>query len=187
MTFSPLVGAQFRHHSDDLYEFVIVKDPKLKASQKVFFNFPELSEWPTKDLMSKHPTKEGMWRYRGRKDDMLVLATGANIKPPLMEGILMGHPKVLSVLLTGTGRLKTAWLIEATSPPGTHEETQALINEIWPVVEKANEAYITDAKVSRDKIVFTSKEKPMLRAGKGTVQRQLTIDAYQSELDALYP
>jgi len=186
MTFSPLVGAQFRHHSEDLYEFVIVKNPKLQASQKVFFIYPELSEWPSKDLMSKHPTEEGMWRYRGRKDDILVMLHGANVNPQLMEGIVMSHPKVKSALLTGTARLECAWLIEAANPPRSAEEIQALIDDVWPTIEKSNEAGLSIGRVSKDKIVFTSNEKPMMRAGKGSVQRKLTLDYYQAELDALY-
>lgn len=186
MTFSPLVGAQFRHHSDDLYEFVIVKDPKLQVSLKLFFNFPELSEWHSKDLMSQHPTEKGMWRYRGRKDDIFVMLTGMNVNALLMEGIIMSHPKVISALLTGTGRLETACLIEIAEPPQTLQEAQRMIDEIWPTIEKANEAGLSGARISKDKILFTSREKPMLRAGKGSVQRKLTIDAYQLELDALY-
>ncbi|RYP15960.1 hypothetical protein DL765_005400 [Monosporascus sp. GIB2] len=35
-------------------------------------------------------------------------------------------------------------------------------------------------------ITFTTVGKPMLRAGKGTVQRQMTVELYAAELDALY-
>ncbi|KAK7216548.1 hypothetical protein V2G26_004551 [Clonostachys chloroleuca] len=35
-------------------------------------------------------------------------------------------------------------------------------------------------------ILFTTPERPMLRAGKGTVQRQLTLEMYSSEIDDLY-
>ncbi|TGO75704.1 hypothetical protein BELL_0197g00110 [Botrytis elliptica] len=130
MTFSPLFGAQFRHGTDDLYELVIVRDDALCASQK----------WPTKDLMSKHPTKEDMWKYRGRTDDIIVLSNGVNINPLLMKRILMSHPKVVAALLTGTEMVKAAWLIEVVHPPQNEEETTSLIEELWPTVEKANNA-----------------------------------------------
>jgi acyl-coenzyme A synthetase/AMP-(fatty) acid ligase len=185
MTFSPLVGADFRHYADDLYELVIVKNDMLKASQKVFFIFPNASEWPSKDLMSRHPTKSNMWRYRGRTDDIIVLLNGTNVNPLLMEGIMMMHPKVVSAILTGTGKAETAWLLEVNPPPESSEQTVAWMNELGPTIEKANEA-AHNGKVSKGKIVFTTKEKPMLRAGKGTVQRKRTLDAYATELDALY-
>ena len=48
--FSPLVGAAFRQNVDGLYEMIIVRDEALKKTQPIFVTFPELSEWPTKDL-----------------------------------------------------------------------------------------------------------------------------------------
>ncbi|TGO08305.1 hypothetical protein BTUL_0215g00080 [Botrytis tulipae] len=180
MTFSPLVGAQFRHYTDDLYELVIVRDDALCASQKVFFIYPHLTQWPTKDLMSKHPTKEGMWKYRGRTDDIIVLLNDVNINPLLMERILMSHPKVVAALLTGTGNVKGAWPIGVVHPPQNEEETTSLVEELWPTVEKANDAtYRTEGKGSKDKIIFTSKDKSMLRAGKGSVQRKFTLVSFR--------
>ncbi|TGO32047.1 hypothetical protein BHYA_0361g00020 [Botrytis hyacinthi] len=161
MTFSPLVGAQFRHYNDDLYELVIVRDDALRASQK--------------------------WKYRGRTDDIIVLLNGVNVNPLLMEGILMSHPKVVAALLTVTGKVKAAWLIEIVHPPQNEEEATSLVEELWPTVEKANDAtYRTEGKVSKDNIIFTSKDKPMLRARKGSVQRKFTLVEFRQELDALY-
>ncbi|KAF7908494.1 uncharacterized protein EAF01_004249 [Botrytis porri] len=134
MTFSPLVGVQFRNYTDDLYELVIVRDDALCASQKVFFIHPHLTQWPTKDLMSKHPTNEGMWNYRGRTDDIIVLLNGVNINLLLMEGILMSHPKVVAALLTGTEKVKAAWLTEVVHPSQNEEETTSLVEELWPAV-----------------------------------------------------
>ncbi|KAF7944016.1 hypothetical protein EAE96_010426 [Botrytis aclada] len=130
---------------------------------------------------------EGMWKYRGRTDDIIVLLNGVNINPLLMEGILMTHPKVVAALLTGTGKVKADWLIEVVHPPQNEEETTSLVEELWPTVEKANDAtYRTEGKVSKDNIIFTSKDKPMLRAGKGSVQRKFTLVEFRLELDALY-
>jgi hypothetical protein len=185
MSFSPLMGARFRPYLDDLYEMVIVRESRLGGAQHIFYTFPDLNEWHSNDLFSKHPTKEGLWRYRSRSDDIFALSTGANVSPLLMEGIMMTHPKVISALLTGAKRLQTAWLIEVDDPPRNGEEIQALIEEIWPTLEKANDA-TNHAKVSKDKIVFTTKDKPMLRAAKGTVQRNATILAYHQELETLY-
>lgn len=52
-----------RHFSADLYEHVIVRDPKLQLYQGVFETFGELIEWPMKDLYSKYPIKEDRWLY----------------------------------------------------------------------------------------------------------------------------
>ncbi|KAF7889766.1 uncharacterized protein EAF02_002181 [Botrytis sinoallii] len=148
--------------------------------------------------MSKHPTKEGMvkltndvpffwWKYHGRTNYIIVLLNGVNINPLLMEGILISHPKVVCSLLTGTEKVKAAWLIEVVHPPQNEEETTSLIEELCPTVEKANDAtYRTEGKVSKDHIIFTSKDKPMLRAGEGSVPRKFNLWNFRRELDALY-
>ena len=185
MNFNPIIGAKLKHYTEDLYELVIVKDPKILPLQFVFLNFPELEEWHTKDLMSKHPTRD-LWRYRGRRDDMIVMNNGLKINPLILEGIVMSHAQIISALLTGTGRTKSAWLIELRDPPSNESERAALVEDIWPVIEKANETAPKQARVEKDWIMFTTKEKPMARAGKGSVQRQSTVKLYEKELDALY-
>lgn len=98
----------------------------------------------------------------------------------------MSHPKVVAAFFTGTGKVKAAWLIEVVHPPQNEEETTSLVEELWPTVEKANDAtYRTEGKVSKDRIIFTSKDKPMLRAGNGSIQRQFTLVEFRQELDAL--
>ncbi|CCD55778.1 similar to AMP-binding enzyme [Botrytis cinerea T4] len=188
MSFSPLMGARFQQYTDDLYEMIIDKKVELNGAQHIFCAFPELNEWHSKDLFSKHPTKPDLWRYEGRTDDILVLSTGANINPLSMEGVLMTHPKVVSALLTGERKPETAWLIEVCDPPENVEDRQSLIEELWSTIEKANdEAHVRiEAKVKRSNIIFVTKEKPMSRAAKGSVQRKATIRAYREELDALY-
>ena len=184
MNFNPIIGAKLKHYAEDLYELVIVKDTKILPFQFVFLNFPDLDEWPTKDLMSKHPTRD-LWRYRGRRDDMIVMPNGLKINPLILEGIVTSHPLVVSALLTGTGRTKAAWLIEPRNPPSGGSERARLVKDIWPTIEKANEAAPKQARTEKDWIIFTTKEKPMARAGKGSVQRQTTVKLYEKELDAL--
>ena len=185
MGFSPLIGATFRHYSNDLYELVLVKDANIQKAQFIFLNNPELSEWSTKDLFSKHPSKD-LWRYRGRSDDIIVLSSGLNINPLGFECIVITNPMIDSALLTGSGRTSPAWLIECKEAAATAEETSNLIDQIWPSIEQANDIAPVYARASKSAIVITTKEKPMLRAGKGTVQRRLTIQLYQKELEALY-
>jgi hypothetical protein len=188
MSFSPLMGARFQLYTDGLYEMIIEKKSELQGAQHIFCAFPELSEWHSNDLFSKHPTKPDLWRYQGRTDDILVLSTGSNVNPLVTEGVLLTHPKVVSALLVGEGRSETAWLIEVCDPPQNIQDSQALVEELWSTIEKANdEVHVRiDCKVRRSNIIFVTKEKPMLRAAKGTIQRKATIYAYREELDALY-
>ena len=198
--FSALAGASFRSYTstdgnspsngngddDPLFELVLVKHSDVVSAQLVFLNNPTLTEYPTKDLFSPHPTKPHLWRFRARTDDLINTAHGQLIDPFAMEAVLSRDPKVSAALLVGNGRRETLWLVEAHQPPESRHEEAKLQDEIWDSVRKANEVGPTFARVEKEAVIFTRKGRGMLRAGKGTVQRKLTIKLYETEIDALY-
>src|ERR1700733_14259424 len=96
--------------------------------QGVFFTFPDLQEYSMKDLYSKHPTKHGLWLYRGRADDIIVLANGAKLNPLSMENIITSHPQVLGCLVVGQGKFETAILVEPKQAPRSDIEKTFLLN-----------------------------------------------------------
>lgn len=180
-------GVEFRHVSGDCYEMFVVRDERLKGLQPTFEIFPDLQKFSTHDLFSKHPSKNDHWLYCGRSDDVIVFLNGEKTNPILMEGLLQNHPDVRSALVVGQNRFEAALLIE----PSQHSKVSSihraeLIENLWPVVEEANRISPAYARVSKSHILFTSSEKPMSRAGKGTVQRRFTIEKFSAEIDALY-
>ncbi|KAM0813786.1 putative Acetyl-CoA synthetase-like protein [Seiridium cardinale] len=186
MSVSPLLGHEYRPVSDDLYEQVIVRDPKLWPYQGIFSTFPELQEWPMKDLYSKHPTKENVWLYRGRIDDIIVFSTGEKLNPLSMEDVITSNPAANATLIAGLGRFQSSVLIEVVDPPTNDMGKRSLLDRIWPSVQAANEISPSHGRIHRNMILFTSADKPMLRASKGTVQRKLTLELYRQEFDLLY-
>lgn len=188
MSVSPYLGHEYRRVSGegDLYEQVIVRDPKLHLYQGVFGTFPELDEYPTKDLYAKHPTKENCWLYKGRADDIIVYSTGEKLNPLEMESIISANPAVSAALVTGFGKFQSSLLVEPLEPIKNEAEKEQLMTAIWPSVQAANKEGPSHARIHRDMIAFTSPDRPMLRAGKGTIQRKMTVDMYAAELDALY-
>ncbi|KAM0339571.1 hypothetical protein ACHAPU_010870 [Fusarium lateritium] len=187
LNFSPALGSEFRHVADGLYEHFIVRNSEATKYQAIFETFPDINEWPMKDLYSKHPAKKDHWLYRGRADDIIVLSTAQKLNPVPVEEIVTADPAVSAALVIGTDRPQPCLLVEATCPPTDAAERIGLLDSIWGSVEAANE-YIAGkgSKLRRDMVIFTSPEKPMLRAAKGNVQRKFTSDLYASELDALY-
>ncbi|RYP68643.1 hypothetical protein DL769_005480 [Monosporascus sp. CRB-8-3] len=183
---SPVLGHEYRHVSEDLYEQVIIRDPKLQLYQGVFNTFPEVEEWHMKDVYSKHPTKEDVWLYRGRTDDIIVFSSGEKLNPYDMESIIEANPVVSAARIAGFGRFQSSLLVEAATPPTSNAEKEELLNSIWPSVQAANKHGPSHGRIHRNMIIFTAPDKPMLRAGKGTVQRKMTLDLYAAELDALY-
>ncbi|TGO32914.1 hypothetical protein BHYA_0279g00060 [Botrytis hyacinthi] len=184
MKFSPMMGIEFRLFTKDLYELYFIREPSLTLSQGVFSTFPYLNEYSSKDLFSKHPTKEGLWHFEGRADDVVICSTGAEINPMGMEESVNAHPSVEVAIVCGSGRMRGFLLVEARDPPRDVKE-EMLIEEIWDTVEKGNRSEQSHGKITKELILFTKAEKPMVRAGKGTVLRKLTEELYGEELNNL--
>ncbi|KAK7517253.1 uncharacterized protein IWZ02DRAFT_406008 [Phyllosticta citriasiana] len=152
----------------------------------VFYSFPEIEEWRTKDLFEAHPTKPGLWKYKGRRDDVLVLSNGEKFNPVTYEKTVEEHPDIRGALVVGQGRFQPALLIEPDWDRVGARDLTAFLDSIWSVVEKANNDAPSHAQVWKNKIAFTKKEKPFSRAAKGSIQRRMTVSTYDKEIDALY-
>ncbi|KAI9641883.1 hypothetical protein NHQ30_009750 [Ciborinia camelliae] len=182
--FSTAIGVEMRHHSDELYEFVIVRDSSIETYQGIFYTFPDISEYKTHDLFSKHPTKDNLWRHAGRSDDIIVYSTGEKFNPISMESDLGSHPEVKAAIVYGTEKFQSALLIEPVHPERSRE---ALLDEVWPAIKSANSNCPTHARImGKEFVTFVKEDKPLPRAGKGTVQRKLAVKIYEAELNSLY-
>ena len=179
-------NVEFRRHADDLYEAIVIRSEEHAKYQPIWHVFPDLLEYPTRDLYTKHPTKPDLWTHVGRIDDIIVFVNGEKINPISIEDRVSSHKAVRSALVSGEGRFQAALIVEPMQFMQTTAEKARLLEEIWPLVEKANEESPAHGQISKAHILFTTAEKPMLRAGKGTVQRKLTLNAYANELNALY-
>ena len=184
--FSPFHGSEFRHVAEDIYDHFIVQNDKLLDYQGVFATFPHLTEYASNDLFVKHPTKSGLWTYRGRSDDIILYSTGEKFNPTSMEETINGNDAVKSAIVCGQARFHSALLIEANDPPTTDEDKYRLMLKIWPSIEQANLESPAHARILKDHIVFTTLAKPALRSAKGSIQRKLTTELYVEELEGLY-
>ncbi|GKZ23398.1 putative NRPS-like protein biosynthetic cluster [Aspergillus brasiliensis] len=186
---NPQMGAELRHVADQYYELVIVRSPETERHQLTFTIFPDLQEYHTKDLFVRHPdpSKPDLWRWSSRADDVIVFLNGEKTNPVSMEQhIAASNPEVTAVLVAGARRFQASLLVEIGGKDLTAPERAAMIEKIWPSIEEANAVCPTHARVAKTHILFTKADKPMLRAGKGTIQRAASLELYASELDALY-
>ena len=99
MYFHPGTGLDFREVSEGIYELWQVRNPKLDLHQGLMQTFWPEDEVSFKDLFSKHPTKPGLWRYRGRADDIIVLTNGEKLNPLTMEQKISENPHVSAALV----------------------------------------------------------------------------------------
>ncbi|CZR51448.1 related to NRPS-like enzyme [Phialocephala subalpina] len=169
------------HDEEDHYELVLNRKSPKEWWQPVFENFPHLEQWRTKDLFKKHPTKPGLWLFKGRKDDTIVLSNTEKFNPVSMETVIQGNSAVKGALVVGTGKFQCGLVIE----PQVHEDNDELISQTWPTVEEANSQVPGHGQIDRELVTVSKAEKPFQRTGKGTVMRYFTTQSYAGEMDEL--
>ncbi|KAL8994171.1 MAG: hypothetical protein Q9169_005790 [Polycauliona sp. 2 TL-2023] len=189
--FHPKLGFEMRPVADDTFELFAVRSTELRETQPTFTIFPDTQEYGSRDLFVRHPspTKKDLWKWKARADDIIVFLNGEKTNPISMEQhIISSNPVVLGALVFGAQRFQAGLLIEviADAKARTSTERAIIIEKIWPTITDANRDAPSHARITRSHILFTSPEKPMMRAGKGTIQRASTLKAYEAEIDALY-
>lgn len=189
MHFHPDLGVELRQVTEDEYELWMARSPEKEAHQFAFAVFPHLQEYSTRDLFVRHPdkTKADLWRWSSRADDVIVFLNGEKTNPVSTEQhITSANTESTGALVVGAQRFQASLLVEFGDKALDPSERAAAIEKIWPSIEEANRVCPAHARIAKTHILFTAPEKPMLRAGKGTVQRAGTIALYAKELEALY-
>lgn len=183
----PAANIEFRHRYGDSYEMVIIRSRETEDYQPVFAQFPDLGEFETRDLFTRHTSRPDAYKHQGRVDDIIVFINGEKTNPVTFEQEVGRHPEVRSALVAGSQRFEACLLLELLdSSVKSAEEQKKIIERIWPVIKEANQQCPSHARVSKDRILFIDPARPMLRAGKGTVQRQGTLSLYENQIDELY-
>ncbi|KAI1653606.1 acetyl-CoA synthetase-like protein [Daldinia decipiens] len=183
-----LGGMDFRPSGTDkdVYHLFFVRKDRHPGSQGVFYTFPELDEYDTKDMFRPHPTLKDHWKYVGRSDTVIVFSNGEKLNPITIEEIVTGHPELKGVLVVGQDYFQPAMILEPHNHPQSEKEKKELIDRVWPLMAQANKESVAHGRIERDFIMLSKPEKPLLRAGKGTIQRGLSVKLYQDEIDELY-
>ncbi|KAF8838011.1 acetyl-CoA synthetase-like protein [Paxillus ammoniavirescens] len=185
--FGDNIEVRWAPQGDDTYECQVLSTENNRVAVE---NLPDVRGYATGDLFVKHPTKD-MWKYIGRVDDVIFLASGEKIVPTPIENIIRSRlsPLVKAALIFGRERNQVGILIE---PHPEHaidvNDEKAVLefkNKIWPVIEEANKTLPASSRIFKDMILITSSDKPMLQTAKRTAQRKGTLEAYEGEINAL--
>ncbi len=190
LEFHPLLGPTMERLSptSDVYELVInrTSDPAVAWINSVFEAFPHLTQWRSKDLLRKMEGEgmENLWKFEGRLDDQITLRTALKVNPVHIEMKFLVHPLLKGCLVFGNDRTRCGMLIE---PQDSNKTSKAdLVKSVWEDVQKVNEIMPEHAHIDRSMILVTGKDKPFVRASKGTFIRALTLKEYKAEIDELY-
>ncbi|KAG2117013.1 putative aminoadipate reductase [Suillus discolor] len=185
--FGPNSKIRWAPQDDGTYECQFLTTPTHQVSVE---NLPDVKGYATSDVFIKHPTIEGLWKIVGRLDDVLILSSGEKTVPAPMECIICANPSVSGAVIFGRGRNQVGILIEprAGCEIDVDDEKQLaeFRNRVWPDIEDANKEALAFSRIFKEMILVTHGEKPMLRAGKGTVMKKATLKLYEEEINALY-
>ncbi|KAF3049355.1 putative secondary metabolism biosynthetic enzyme [Didymella keratinophila] len=179
-----VTGAVMEPAEDGLCELVL--KPKDTKYQAIFHTFPDINEWRTKDLFRQHFSKPYLWKYSGRRDDIIVLSNGEKFNPVVTEKLVESHPLVKGAVVVGQGKFQAGLLIEPEWSQASSQDPSVLIDQIWTMVEQANREAPAHARIYQSKIAVAKQEKPFIRAAKGSIIRLQTVEAFKAEIEALY-
>lgn len=177
------LGQRMEEVAPGIYELVYPRTELVNRTHAFFHTHPHLNlEFRTSDLFSPVDGQDGWWKYRGRADNWIAMSNGLKMDPTEMEHTIASHPDVTGVLVAGSHRFRLCLLIELKK----EVVTDPSLENIWPTIEAANKKVPKFGRVPKELVLFATPNKPFLRAGKGTIQRRLTIQAYEEEIDRLY-
>ncbi|KAK3331262.1 hypothetical protein B0H66DRAFT_598749 [Apodospora peruviana] len=128
------------------------------------------------------------WCWRAHaSDDTMVFLNGEKPNPISMEQhVVARNPGVASsVLVVGARRLQAALLVEPAAGVATADQA-ALIERVWPSIQEANRLAPAHTRVEKSMILVIPANRPLTRAGKGTIQRSASVSKYASEIEKLY-
>ncbi|KAJ7181546.1 hypothetical protein C8R43DRAFT_1101377 [Mycena crocata] len=145
-------------------------------------NMSDVKGYATSDLCINHPTKKHLWKitegytkYRAHRRRDYSHIRGKTVPAP-MEDIVMSSPRYFDRNAGESANRRPNLQIDVQN----EIQLAALRNKIWPIVSDANEIAPAFSRIFKEMIIFRSRDKPLPRAGKGTVLRKVAISLFKS-------
>ncbi|KAJ7489600.1 putative aminoadipate reductase [Mycena latifolia] len=187
MQFSAGVKVRWAPQGDGTFECQVLNSENHTVSVE---NLVDVRGYATADLWINHPSKKHLWKIVGRIDDVIVHTSGEKTVPGPMENVVMSSPYVSGAVMFGRERDQAGILIEPV--PGIQIDVEDAVqvtdlrNKLWPIIEEANQIAPAFSRIFKEMVLFTSPNKPLPRAAKGTVLRKAALNEYETEIEALY-
>ena len=156
------------------------------ACMLIGHQFGSNSAFELQDSLAVNPLKpEAEVRILGRKDDLIVLATGEKVSPHAMENNMEQNPLIKRAIMFGTGQFEVGILIEPV-PNGVGQES-VFIDEIWPAVVEANKMGDQQACISsKAAVLLKPADREIPLSDKGLPQRKEVYSVFHREIQLVY-
>lgn len=179
-----LKGMEFRDLGGGMFEQFLVRDPESDGKQAVWAGFPQLKEWPMKDIYSKHEKFPNHWRHEGRTDDLIVFRDAGKYNPLPFEGHCRTDPLIEDAFVAGTGHNQAVLLIQMDGHEVNEKGRLSFVEKIWPTIQKANESAPKHGRIAKSHVLLTTA--PFETTSKGTTKRAATLQAFQKDIAEVY-
>ncbi|KAI1261764.1 acetyl-CoA synthetase-like protein [Xylariaceae sp. FL1019] len=175
--------------SEKLYEMVATLTPKSEPFSGYFAregikaqsDQPPYPEFRIGDLWTRHPDPKkahNTFRFAGRIDDLINLATGINMHPTLLEQGIKAHPKVREAIVLGSRHMQPIALVEL------HEGTDK--TEVWrEVLEPMNKKVQSFSRIAETHFISVPFG-GLVRTPKGTISRPKSERMFAREIEDVY-
>jgi hypothetical protein len=136
-------------------------------------------------LMRTETGDDGIYlRAVGRRDDLIVLATGEKVLPRILERMLEESPHVKTAIAFGEGQFELGVIVE---PSTNHEDINELKKGIWPIILEAGKQMDSHAKISSlDGIIVATDEQKIPRSDKGSISRKEVYQQFDKQIRRAY-
>jgi thioester reductase-like protein len=181
-----IFGCEYRLVGENIYEQIIVRRGKEPGLQGIFYTFPDLEKYYTKDLYQPHPTLAHHWIHRGRADDVIVFSNGEKLNPVTIESTVGSHPDVKRAIVVGQGKFQAGLILEPVQFSADDTMAQNLIRNIWPTIESVNRETVAHGRIAKHMVRISDRAKPIPYSSKGSLQRGQFLKLYEREIEALY-
>ena len=130
-----------------------------------------------------HPDSEVM--ILGRKDDVIVLATGEKVLPHTLEQKLAMNPLIKCAVVFGSGRFEVGVLVEPSD--NTEKELEEIVDSVWSEILEINKLVDQHARIrSKAAVIVATSGKAIPRSDKGTPQRREVYVRFEPEIESVY-
>ncbi|KAL8994550.1 MAG: hypothetical protein Q9169_005514 [Polycauliona sp. 2 TL-2023] len=162
-----------------------LEDAKLeyKLSARPFGSTKDFELQDSLEVNPLSPSREV--KLMGRKDDLLVLATGEKVSPQVMEEALAQDSRIKRAVVFGNGQFEVGVLVEAAQAVDCNEAD--FVDSIWPSILEANSKVDQHAVISTKAAVLVKPhDKNIPLSDKGSPQRKDVYSVFKSEIETLY-
>ena len=179
----------FRLRKDMNLDLLPVDTPKGESQRYKLTAHP--FGWGTslelQDQLFTDPQSPGIdFATLGRKDDLIVLASGEKVVPAILETMLSESSAVKAALAFGENQFELGVIVEPAYELST-ESVEGFKTLIWSVVMEAGDKMDAHARISsKDAIVIARPEKLLPRSDKGSIMRREAYRVFESEITKAY-